>query len=96
MAKLQKFTEDRIQKTIDLADVIIAQVNAEIEKRRKVWRKKRGTKPRSSDIVTRDLAQDVMAALAHRYPARPRSAHRQRRQLSVGLDFVARWARPVS
>lgn len=65
MAKLQKFTEDRIQKTIDLADVIIAQVNAEIEKRRKVWRKKRGTKPRSSDIVTRDLAQDVMAALAH-------------------------------
>jgi len=64
-AKLRQFTKPTIRKLLNMSDVIIAGVNADIAKRRKAWRKKHGVAPKSADIITPALAQDVMAALAH-------------------------------
>lgn len=64
-AKLQKFTQDRIRTTLNLADGIVTRVNAEIGRKRKAWRREHGVAPEAADIITPALAQDVMAALAH-------------------------------
>lgn len=64
-AKLRQFTDTRIKKLLNMSDVIVTGVNADLTKKRKAWRKKHGVAPESSDIVTPALAQDVMAALAH-------------------------------
>jgi len=64
-AKLRQFTDPRIRKLLNMSDVVVAGVNADIAKRRKAWRKKHGVAPKNADVMTPALAQDVMAALAH-------------------------------
>lgn len=64
-AKLQQFTDDRIAKTIRLTGTIVTQVNDEIDRRRRVQRKKTGKLPAKPEIMDAELIRDVMAALAH-------------------------------
>ncbi|SLN54852.1 site-specific tyrosine recombinase XerC [Pseudoruegeria aquimaris] len=64
-AKLQQFTDDRIVKTIRLTGTIVTQVNNEIDRRRRVQRKKTRKLPAKADVMDAELIRDVMAALAH-------------------------------
>ena len=86
-ARLQQFTEDRIQATIDLSDEIIRDVNAEIRRRREAGRKKHGRLPRARDVYDPRLARQVMAALAHDIMLKrgPRSAN----LIGMRLDWIS-------
>ncbi len=64
-AKLQEFTDQRIQSFIDLGDTIIRETNAQIKARRKAYRDTNGKLPTLAEVYTSELARDVMAALAH-------------------------------
>ncbi|MEP0313985.1 site-specific integrase, partial [Hyphomonas sp.] len=64
-AKLRAFDGVRIQRTIDLGDMIIADVNAEIEQRRMAHRKKHGVLPARADVIDAELGRDIMTAIAH-------------------------------
>ncbi|NKX48841.1 site-specific integrase [Rhodobacteraceae bacterium R_SAG8] len=64
-AKLQEFTDQRIQSFIDLGDTIIRQTNARVKARRKAYREANGKLPPVAEVYTSELARDVMAALAH-------------------------------
>ncbi len=86
-AKLQKFDEPRIQGVIDLGDTIINDVNAELSRRRRAFRKKHGRKPETSDIIDARLARDVMAALAHEILLR--RAPRSDNLIRARLDWIA-------
>ncbi|PHP29604.1 tyrosine-type recombinase/integrase [Limimaricola cinnabarinus] len=63
-AKLRNFDSTRIQKAIDLTAKIVSDTNSELNRRRKTARKARGDMSTSA-LLTRDMGQDIMAALAH-------------------------------
>jgi len=86
-AKLERFTDTRIGKLLNLSDVILAGVNADLATRRKAWRKRHAGAPTSADIVTSALAQDIMAALAHDIllARAPRTAN----VVNCRLDWIA-------
>jgi hypothetical protein len=64
-AKLCEFDEARIQRTIDLGDMILADVNNRIDLRRKAHRLKYGTLPARADVIDVELGRDIMTAIAH-------------------------------
>lgn len=87
-AKLRQFTPERIQTTIDLTDQLVAHVNRTVEARRKTHRRKHGVLPRSTEVYDRELARDVMVALAHSIMMKrgPRSAN----LIGIRLNWI-RW-----
>jgi integrase len=85
--RLHQFDEARIQRTIDLGATIVADVDAQIERRRTAHRKEHGFLPARVDAIDAPLAQDVMAALAHGIlmTRAPRSAN----VIGIRLDWIA-------
>lgn len=86
-AKLRAFDETRIQRTIDLGDMIIADVNAEIDRRRVTHRKKHGVLPSRVDVIDAELGRNVMAALAHEILLR--NAPRSDNLINARLDWIS-------
>jgi len=86
-AKLQKFTEARIQSTIDLSGTVMTGINAEIDRRRKAKRKKTGILPDRPDVIDIELARDIAAVLAHDIllTRAPRSSN----VIEARLDWIA-------
>lgn len=85
-AKLREFDELRIQRTIDLGDLIITEVNAEIDRRRVAYRKKHGMLPSRVDVIDAELGRNIMAALAHEILLR--NAPRSDNLINVRLDWI--------
>lgn len=85
--KLRKFTEQRIQSTIDLSGTVMAGINAEIDRRRKSKGKKTGILPDRLDAIDLDLARDIAAVLAHDIllTRAPRSSN----VIEARLDWIA-------
>ncbi len=85
--KLREFTEHRIQTTIDLSGTVMTGINAEIDRRRKVERKKTGILPDRLDAVDVELARDIAAVLAHDIllTRAPRSTN----VIEARLDWIA-------
>jgi integrase len=95
-AKLQQFSDQSIQDTIDLSGTIIADINREISDRRQAYRKSHGSLPKQSDVIDVEMARDIAAALAHdiMLARAPRSAN----LLQARLDWIVfrdDWARIV-
>ncbi|MGP6089209.1 tyrosine-type recombinase/integrase [Antarctobacter jejuensis] len=65
MSKLRQFNETRIQQTIDLSAVLLRDINASIQRKRKAARKSDGGLPEAAEVLDAELGRDVMAALAH-------------------------------
>ncbi|MBU2963043.1 tyrosine-type recombinase/integrase [Citreicella sp. C3M06] len=86
-AKLREFDECRIQRTIDLGDVIIADVNAEIDRRRVAHRKKHGVLPSRVEVIDAELGRDLMAAIAHEILLR--NAPRSDNLINARLDWIS-------
>ncbi|EAQ04644.1 hypothetical protein OB2597_05160 [Pseudooceanicola batsensis HTCC2597] len=86
-AKLREFDEQRIQRTIDLGDEIIADVNAEIDRRRVAHRKKHGVLPARVDVIDAELGRKVMAALAHEILLR--NAPRSDNLINARMDWIS-------
>ncbi|MFG6664318.1 tyrosine-type recombinase/integrase [Sulfitobacter sp. 916] len=86
-AKLRKFTEARIQSTIDLSGTVMTGINAEIDRRRKAKRKKTGILPDRLDVIDLGLARDIAAVLAHDIllTRAPRSSN----VIEARLDWIA-------
>ena len=72
---------------IDLTDTLVAEINAELARRRKRYRKKHGVLPEPTEVVDLELARDVMAALAQdiMLVRAPRSAN----LVGIRLDWIA-------
>jgi hypothetical protein len=85
-AKLRVFDEQRIQRTIDLGDVIIADVTAEIGRRRKAHQKKHGVLPTRADVIDAELGRDIMASIAHEILLR--NAPRSDNLINARLEWV--------
>ncbi len=64
-SKLKQFTDARIQDTIDLSGMAIAEINRNVGQLRQMHRAKHGTMPASADVFTVELVRDVMAVIAH-------------------------------
>lgn len=64
-AKLQAFTNDRIQRFVDASDEIIRDVNTRASMTKKKFRKKHGKAPDIAKIYDAEMIRDVMAAIAH-------------------------------
>jgi hypothetical protein len=86
-AKLREFDDVRIKRTIDLGDAIIADVNAEIDKRRKAHEKKQGVLPSRVDVIDAELGRDIMAAIAHEILLR--NAPRSDNLIKARLDWIS-------
>lgn len=86
-AKLREFDERRIQRTIDLGDVIVADVNAEIDRRRLAHRKKHGVLPSRVDVIDAELGRNIMAAIAHEILLR--NAPRSDNLINARLDWIS-------
>jgi len=86
-AKLREFDGCRIQRTIDLGDVIIADVNAEIDRRRVAHRKKHGMLPSRVDVIDAELGRNIMAAIAHEILLR--NAPRSDNLINARLDWIS-------
>ena len=86
-AKLRKFTESRIQSTIDLSGTVMTRINAEIDRRRKAERKKTGVLPDRLGAINLELARDIAAVLAHDIllTRAPRSSN----VIEARLDWIA-------
>ncbi|WP_348657351.1 tyrosine-type recombinase/integrase [uncultured Sulfitobacter sp.] len=86
-AKLRKFTEPRIQSTIDLSGTVMTRINAEIDRRRKAARKKTGILPDRLETINVELARDIAAVLAHDIllTRAPRSSN----VIEARLDWIA-------
>ncbi|SDG37802.1 site-specific integrase [Sulfitobacter delicatus] len=89
MSKLRQFNDIRIQQTIDLSAMLLADIDASIKAKRKSWQKKNGVLPTPAEVLDPDLGRDVMATLAHDIllARAPRSAN----VLRARLDWIA-WA----
>jgi hypothetical protein len=61
---LRKFTDDRIQKLIDMPDRITAEVNREVVRRREAYRQEHGALPSPIEVFDQSLIKQVMLALA--------------------------------
>ncbi|MCR8828046.1 tyrosine-type recombinase/integrase [Pseudosulfitobacter koreensis] len=86
-AKLREFDDQRIQRTIDLGDVIITDVNAEIDRRRVAHRKKHGVLPSRVDVIDAELGRNIMAAIAHEILLR--NAPRSDNLINARLDWIS-------
>ncbi|SFK88742.1 Phage integrase family protein [Loktanella salsilacus] len=86
-AKLREFDDQRIQRTIDLGDVIIADVNAEIDRRRVAHRKKHGVLLSRVDVINAELGRNIMAAIAHEILLR--NAPRSDNLIKARLDWIS-------
>lgn len=86
-AKLLQFTAARIQQTVDLSGTVIAQINAEMKRRRSQYRKKHGKAPAISETVDSEMARDIAAMVAHEILLKraPRSAN----VIEIRLDWIA-------
>lgn len=86
-AKLLQFTEDRIQKTVDLSGTVVSLINEDMKRRRAVYRKKHGKAPELSDILHVETARDIAAMVAHEILLKraPRSAN----IIGIQLDWIA-------
>ena len=89
MSKLRQFNDIRIQQTIDLSAMMLADIDASIKAKRQSWQKKNGVLPRAADVLDPNLGRDIMATLAHDIlmARAPRSAN----VLRARLDWIA-WA----
>ena len=85
-AKLLQFTEDRIQKTLDLSGIVVALINEDLKRRRAQYRKKHGKAPEVSEIVNVEMARDIAAMVAHEILLKraPRSAN----VIGIRLDWI--------
>jgi integrase len=61
---LRKFTDERIQKLIDMPDRTMAEVNREVVRRREAYRHEHSALPAPVDVFDRPLIKQVMLALA--------------------------------
>lgn len=86
-AKLRQFDGCRIQRIIDLGDVIIADVNAEIDRRRVAHRKMHGNLPSRVDVIDAELGRNIMAAIAHEILLR--NAPRSDNLINARLDWIS-------
>ncbi|UWR30983.1 site-specific integrase [Sulfitobacter sp. W002] len=86
-AKLRKFTESRIQSTIDLSGTVMSGINTEIDRLRKAARKKTGILPDRLNVINLELARDIAAVLAHDIllTRAPRSSN----VIEAQLDWIA-------
>jgi len=64
-SKLKQFTDARIQDTIDLSGMAIAEINRKVAQLRQLHKAKHGTLPASADVFSVELVRDVMAVIAH-------------------------------
>jgi len=89
MSKLRQFNDTRIQQTIDLSAMLLADIDASIKAKRKSWQKKNGVLPPPAEVLDPDLGRDIMATLAHDIllARAPRSAN----VLGARLDWIT-WA----
>lgn len=85
-AKLIQFTEDRIQKTVDLSGTVVSLINEDMKRRRASYRKKHGKAPEISDILHLEMARDIAAMVAHEILLKraPRSAN----VIGIQLDWI--------
>ena len=92
-AKLQEFTAARIQKFIDVSDILVKDINIKVEGRRKAHRQIHGTLPQPKAVFDRELAREVMTALAHAIMIKrgPRSAN----LIGIRLDWI-RWKENIA
>lgn len=86
-AKLREFDESRIQRTIDLGDMILTDVNVEIDRRRAAHRRKHGVLPPRIDVIDAELGRDIMAAIAHEILLR--NAPRSDNLINARLDWIS-------
>ena len=86
-AKLHRFTEQRIQRMIDLTDTLLREINVEIDRRRKAFRREHGFLPQPGDVTDAEMARDVMAALAHAIMMK--RAPRRENLIGLRLDWVS-------
>jgi hypothetical protein len=85
--KLREFTGSRIQSTIDLSGTVMTGINAEIDRRRKIKRKKTGILPDRLVTIDIELARDIAGVLAHDIllTRAPRSSN----VIGAKLDWIA-------
>lgn len=86
-AKLRVFDAARIQKTVDLGDEIIAEVNAEIDRRREAHQKQHGILPPRANVIDAELGRDVMAVIAHEILLR--NAPRSDNLIRARLEWIS-------
>lgn len=86
-AKLREFDEHRIQRTIDLGDMIVTDVNAEIDRRRVAHRRKHGFLPPRADVIDAELGRNIMATIAHEILLR--NAPRSDNLINARLDWIS-------
>ncbi|EYD71423.1 site-specific integrase [Limimaricola hongkongensis] len=86
-AKLRRFNDQRIQKTIDLSANILADVNLTIDRKRKAHRKAHGHLPKPIEVIDPELGRDIMSALAHDILLA--RAPRSENVLQARLDWIA-------
>jgi integrase len=86
-AKLRKFTDERIQSTINLSGTVMNAINAEITRKRKAHQKKEDILPQPIDVVDVEMARDIAAMVAHDILIRraPRSAN----VIGIKLECIA-------
>jgi integrase len=65
MAKLRQFNDTRIQQAIDLSGVLLRDIDASIQRKRKAARKSDGSLPMAAEVIDPELGRDIMATLAH-------------------------------
>lgn len=65
MSKLRLFNDTRIQRTIDLSAVLLRDIDASIQRKRKAAHKSDGSLPKAVEVIDPELGRDIMAALAH-------------------------------